>query len=164
MMSGNGVSSRSCARAGMKGRKLARIGFSGFVPTMSGNSLGGFHGSIFAIRICRSSSSRPNELRASSRPPRPHSQDPSIKQERYNGESDAANDSARGFESGPTSASGAPFAGEDNDRGNHHADNAFADDQAGREQHAELLGRFWFWRAVGAAIEEHSQRSCRPRS
>ena len=41
MMSGSGVSSRSRARAGMKGRKLARIGFVGCGPTMSWNSLGG---------------------------------------------------------------------------------------------------------------------------
>ena len=50
MMSGNGVSSRSCARAGMKGRKLARMEFSGFAPTMSGNSLGGLT-DRFGIRV-----------------------------------------------------------------------------------------------------------------
>jgi hypothetical protein len=50
-MRGNGVSSRNLARGGMKGRKLARIGFSGLAPTMSGNSLGGLDGSILAMGI-----------------------------------------------------------------------------------------------------------------
>ena len=31
------------------------------------------------------------------------------------------------------------YAGEDDDRGDDHADDAFADDQAGGEQHTELL-------------------------
>ena len=48
----------------MKGRKLARIGLSGFAPTISGNSLGGFLRSIFAIRICESPEQAPNDYTA----------------------------------------------------------------------------------------------------
>ena len=55
-------------------------------------------------------------------------------------------------------------AGENDDRGDDHADDAFADDQARREQHAELLGAFRVARAIGAAIEEYNRRSCRRRS
>ena len=51
MMRGNGVSSRSRAPGGINGRKLARIGFVGLAPTMSGNSLGGLRGSIIAMEI-----------------------------------------------------------------------------------------------------------------
>ena len=57
MMSGNGVSSRRRARGGMKGRKLARIGFSGFVP----NDIGELVRRISQIDLrhsdCRSPSS-----------------------------------------------------------------------------------------------------------
>src|SRR5207244_12175616 len=100
MMSGNGVSSRSRARAGMKGRKLARIGFSGLYPTMSGISLGGFLRSIFAIPIVKSPEQPPNDLRGSRRPGRSHSQDPSIKQERYGSEGHTADDNPDGFIAG----------------------------------------------------------------
>ena len=47
------------------------------------------------------------------------------------------------------------LAGEDDDRRNHHTDNAFADDQAGREQHAKLLGvASGLGRAICAPIKE----------
>src|SRR4029077_2764438 len=153
-MSGTGVSSRIRARAEMYGLKFAASGFSGLYPTMSGNSLGGFLRSICAIRICRSPEQWPNVLRASGRPSPPHSRNPPIKQERYDCESDAANNSAREFESRADQCQRRVLAGEDDDCRNHHADNALADNQAGREQHAELLGGLRIGTAVCALLKE----------
>ena len=117
-------------------------------------------GRISQIDLCHSDLSVPeqwpNDLRASRRPPRPHSQNPSIKQERYDCESDAANNSAREFESRADQCQRRVLAGEDDDCRNHHTDNAFADDQAGREQHAELLGGLRLGTAVCALLKEPS--------
>src|SRR2546430_6636148 len=97
---------------------------------MSGISLGGFLRSIFAIRICESPEQSPNESGGSCRARRAHSQDPSIKQERDDGEGNAADYDPGGFIAGPDEREWRAFPGEDNDRGDYYADNAFADDQA----------------------------------
>ncbi len=56
------------------------------------------------------------------------------------------------------------LAGEDDDCRNHHADNAFADNQAGREQHAELLGGFRLGTCGLRASQRTTQQSRRRQS
>src|SRR5438552_97848 len=85
---------------------------------------------------------------------RRHSQDPAIEQEPYGCEGDAADDDGGCFEAPPDQRQRCGDGREDDDRGEHYADDAFADDQARREQHAELLGGLWFWRPVSGAVED----------
>ena len=124
-MNGIGVSSRMRAEAGTCGLKDARNGFAGFSPTMSGISLGGFNVSMFAIRFVSPPEQWPNESRGWR--PRSHSQDPAIKQERCGGEGDAPDEDPNGFIAEPDQRERRPFPGENDDRRDHYADNAFAD-------------------------------------
>src|SRR5437764_11876713 len=85
---------------------------------------------------------------------RGHAQDPAIKEESNREESDAANKHGCFFEGRTDQSQRCVFARKNDDRGKHHPDDAFADDQPRGEQDPELLRRIRPCRAIRGAVKE----------